>query len=44
MHQMLCTLGINAVEVLRIQTFGDTCGMHDVVELQSCQLLGHLCL
>ena len=41
-NEMLGALGIDAVEVGFVETFGDAGGMHDVVELQPGELFGEL--
>ena len=41
-NEMLGALGVDAMEVGFVETFGDTGGMHDVVELQPCELFGEL--
>ena len=41
-NEVLGALGIDAVEVGFVETFGDTCGMHDIVELQPGELIGEL--
>jgi hypothetical protein len=39
---MLGALGVDAMEVGFVETFGDTGGMYDVVELQPGELFGEL--
>ena len=41
-NEVLGALGIYAVEVGFVETFGDACGMHDIVELQPSELFGEL--